>query len=327
MKALNSFQTNVFQINNQNFDQHALELFIFQYKNNSIYRDYVQYIQVNPFEVNEVSKIPCLPIQFFKSHQVKSGDFVPEHVFESSGTTGTTSKHYIQNLHFYQKISSQIFQTFFGPIHHSIVVGLLPSYLERDNSSLVYMVNHFIEESHNQQSGFYLNNQNTLKQNLELMDQNGLPIFLFGVTFALLEFAEKYMLDAKNLHIIETGGMKGRGRELIREELHQKLKSAFHTDHVFSEYGMTELLSQAYLLNDGLFHTPPWMRVMIRDIHDPFSLVENGKTGGINVIDLANVHSCAFIETEDLGMARPGGFNVLGRHDNSDLRGCNLLLS
>ncbi len=327
MITLNSFQTNVFHINNQNFEQSALELFLYQYKNNSIYRQYVQFLNVNPSEVNNVSKIPFLPIQFFKNHPVKTGEFVPEHVFESSGTTGTTSKHYIQNLGFYKSICSHIFRSFFGPINKSVIMGLLPSYLERDNSSLVYMVNHFIEESNMQQSGFFLSDTKSLIDNLELLEKQGITVFLFGVTFALLDVANNYNLNLKNLHILETGGMKGRGKELIREELHKKLKSSFHTELVFSEYGMTELLSQAYQLKDGLFHAPPWMRVLIRDIHDPFSLVENGKTGGINVIDLANVHSCAFIETEDLGMALSGGFNVLGRHDNSDLRGCNLLLS
>ena len=189
------------------------------------------------------------------------------------------------------------------------------------------MVDHFVQESKNNSSGFYLDNFETLVKRLRSLPDTGLPVFLFGVTFALLELASQYQLDINNLVILETGGMKGRGKELIREELHQKLRMAFNTNNIFSEYGMTELFSQAYLQKDGFFHTPPWMRILVRDIHDPFCHVENGKTGVIKVIDLANAHSCAFIETEDLGMQLGSGFKVIGRLDNSDLRGCNLLLS
>jgi len=327
VETLNSFKTNVFRVNNQNFEQHALELFHFQYNNNTIYHDYVQHLNVYPDEVTTISKIPFLPIQFFKHHVVKTGDFTPQHVFESSGTTGSTSKHYIEDLDFYKKVSAKIFTSFFGEINRSIIIGLLPSYLERDNSSLVYMVDHFVQESKNNSSGFYLDNFETLVKTLRSLPDTGLPVFLFGVTFALLELASQYQLDINNLVILETGGMKGRGKELIREELHQKLRMAFNTNNIFSEYGMTELFSQAYLQKDGFFHTPPWMRILVRDIHDPFCHVENGKTGVIKVIDLANAHSCAFIETEDLGMQLGSGFKIIGRLDNSDLRGCNLLLS
>lgn len=327
MHSLNSFKTNVFSVNNQNFDQCALELFQFQYKNNRIYNQYVQHLNVHPHKVTTVSQIPFLPIQFFKTHEVKTGDFIPEHMFVSSGTTGTTSTHYIEDLAFYKKVSTHIFNSFFGIIDQTNVIGLLPSYLERDNSSLVYMVNHFIHESGSESSGFYLNNFEELIERLELLSKKKARVFLFGVTFALLELAGNFQCDMDNVYVIETGGMKGRGQELIREELHEKLANAFNTEHIFSEYGMTELLSQAYFQKDGLFHTPSWMRIFVREVHDPFHYIENSKTGLINVIDLANVHSCAFIETEDLGLKLNNGFKVLGRLDNSDLRGCNLLLS
>lgn len=327
MQLLNSLKSQVFQIDEHNFEKHALELFKFQYNNNKIYRDYANHLQILPDEVDTINKIPFLPIRFFKSHKVVSGDFVPQQIFESSGTTGITSKHYIEDLAYYQKISTWFFNAFFGKLDGSIVIGLLPSYLERDSSSLVYMVNHFIEQSGQEQSGFYLSNLHELSVLLTSLGDKELPVYLFGVTFALLELAKKHTIDHRNLVILETGGMKGRGKEMIREELHHMLTNSFHTENIFSEYGMTELLSQAYMNKSGFFSTPPWMRVQIREIYDPFCLAEMGKTGVIQVIDLANVHSCAFIETQDLGLQHDEGFKVLGRLDNSDLRGCNLLLS
>lgn len=235
--------------------------------------------------------------------------------------------HYIEDLRYYEQISAHIFQSFFGRIKNSIVLGLLPSYLERGNSSLIYMVDSLIRQTGNVNSGFYLNNLEDLVDKIRSVSTSEVPIYLFGVTFALLELTQNYRIEANNLVILETGGMKGRGKEMVREELHHRLKSSFNTDHIYSEYGMTELLSQAYMKRDGLFYTPPWMKVLIRDIYDPFTYRSNGKSGVINVIDLANVHSCAFIETEDLGVKFGEGFQVLGRLDNSDLRGCNLLLS
>jgi hypothetical protein len=278
--------------------------------------------------VSTISKIPFLPIQFFKYHKIITGSFTPQHVFESSGTTiGSTSKHYIEDLDFYVKISTHIFKSFFGQLDDAIIIGLLPSYLERNNSSLVYMVNQFMNMSKNHNSGFYLDNIDLLAEKLKTLSNETSQIFLFGVTFALLELANMYDFDMKNLNILETGGMKGRGKELIREELHKKLKYSFQRSNVYSEYGMTELLSQAYLQKDGFFHSPPWMQVRIREIHDPFCYTKDGQIGVINVIDLANAHSCAFIETEDLGWQNDHGFKVSGRLDNSDVRGCNLLLS
>jgi len=327
LQSLNSLKTKVFQVNEHNFEERALELFVFQYNNNKIYQDYINHLNIPLGKVNSISEIPFLPIRFFKSHRVQTGSFKAEQIFESSGTTGITSKHYIEDLEYYKKISTWIFRSFFGELKDSVVIGLLPSYLERDNSSLVYMVNHFIDQSNDTRSGFYLSNFHELSELLQSPRINKSPVFLFGVTFALLELAEKYSFNNKNLFIIETGGMKGRGKELIRQELHKKLSGAFHTKNIFSEYGMTELLSQAYMNKDGLFYTPPWMRIFIREIYDPFCLAEENKTGVIQVIDLANVHSCAFIETEDLGIRIGNGFKVLGRLDNSEMRGCNLLLS
>jgi phenylacetate-coenzyme A ligase PaaK-like adenylate-forming protein len=328
VQSINSFKSSIFQINNQNFDEAALALFQFQYKNNHLYSAYVNYLGIKPGGVNSVDKIPFLPIRFFKNHKVVSGDFSAVHIFESSGTTqSTTSKHFMEDLQFYEQVSSSIFSNFFGPVQDSVILGLLPSYLERANSSLVYMVDHFIKNSDRAESGFYLNNHEKLVEQLHHIDRSSSRIFLFGVTFALLELAEKHEIRMDNLVILETGGMKGRGKELVREELHVVLGKAFHSCAIYSEYGMTELLSQAYMGADGYFKTPPWMKVFIRDINDPFSGVHHGKTGAINVIDLANVHSCAFIETEDLGVLSPSGFKVLGRLDNSDMRGCNLLIT
>lgn len=327
MWSLNSFKSNIFHIDNQNFEQHALNLFKFQCKHNRVYRKYVQNLNIVPDEVSDINKIPFMPIQFFKKHKIKTGNFKPQQIFESSGTAGAPSKHCIEDMEFYNEISLAGFTLFFGEIDKTAIIGLLPSYLERNNSSLVYMVNHFICKSNNPNSGFYLENFDLLNEKLKALSKSQQHVYLFGVTFALLDLAKSVNFDMKNLYIFETGGMKGRGKEIIREELHEKLSIAFNTNHIFSEYGMTELLSQAYLQKDGYFHTPPWMRIMIREIHDPFSYIENGKAGVIKVIDLANIHSCAFIETEDLGRQVGDGFKVLGRLDNSDLRGCNLLLS
>lgn len=327
MQSLNSLKSNVFHVNELNFQKYALELFIFQFNNNKIYQYYVQNLGIDPKGVTSIDKIPFLPIQFFKQHKITTGSFSPEQIFVSSGTTGNSSRHYMEDLKYYNKISAHIFCSYFGKLDQSVIIGLLPSYVERGNSSLVYMVNHFIEESKNENSGFYLDNYDSLAKKLEKLIKGNVAVFLFGVTFALLEFAKHVQFEKNKMVIIETGGMKGRGREIIREELHGKLSGAFNTGRIYSEYGMTELLSQAYLQQDGFFHSPPWMRTFIREIHDPFNYVENGQTGVINVIDLANVHSCAFIETEDLGVQYENGFKVMGRMDNTDLRGCNLLFS
>jgi len=327
VQSINSFKSKLFSIDNQNFNKAALELFQFQYKNNLVYKSYIDYLNIKPDEVNDIDKIPFLPIRFFKSHKIISSNFTIRHVFESSGTTqNNTSRHYIEDLEFYKQVSSRIFLDTFGLIKGAVIIGLLPSYLERNNSSLVYMVDHFIESSHRSESGFYLHNYEQLYQLLKALDETK-NIYLFGVTFALLEFAQKYKINNDNFVILETGGMKGKGSEMVREELHEILGEGFTSSRITSEYGMTELLSQAYMAEDGYFKPPPWMSVKIRDINDPFCFVKEGKSGGINIIDLANIHSCAFIETEDLGVNSDLGFKVLGRLDNSDLRGCNLLVS
>lgn len=328
MDTLNSLKSKVFQIDHQNFVEFALALFHFQYKNNPVYGEYVRYLGTNIGAVQTLEDIPFFPIRFFKQRKVMTGNFAPVRIFESSGTSlSTTSKHYIQDIGFYDKISTSIFERNFGEINGATIIGLLPSYLERGNSSLVHMVHHFIQRSGQSDSGFYLNQFDQLKGKLEALSMTRRRVYLFGVTFALLQLARDFELEMPNLTILETGGMKGRGKEMVREELHETLKKTFRKSRISSEYGMTELLSQAYLDDSGFFTPPPWMRIMIRDINDPFCYVSTGKTGAINMIDLANVHSCAFIETEDLGLSSEKGFRVMGRLDNSDMRGCNLLLS
>jgi hypothetical protein len=328
MQSINSLKTNIYKIDNQNFEETAIEIFRYQYEHNPVYQEYVDLLEVNVFEVKALEQIPFLPIRFFKTHQVVSGSYHPQHIFESSGTTEITkSKHFVQDLQFYKNVSVWIFEHFFSSLEGSVLLGLLPSYLERNNSSLVYMVDQFIRRTGRSESGFFLDDYDRLVDLLNKLEGADTRIYLFGVTFALLELSTNFYLRNENLTILETGGMKGRGREMVREELHHHLKRAFPKARISSEYGMTELLSQAYLDDDGYFQTPPWMKVMIRDINDPFSYLREGRTGAINIIDFSNVHSCAFIETEDLGIDSPAGFRVLGRLDNSDVRGCNLLVS
>jgi phenylacetate-coenzyme A ligase PaaK-like adenylate-forming protein len=311
------------------FADFAKELFNYQYNSNPVYREYVEGIDVDPAKVERPEDIPFLPISAFKHRIVKTGSWKEEMIFESSGTTGIeTSKHYIEDLEFYKDISTAIFKQFYGDSQEYVILALLPSYLERDNSSLIYMVNNLISMSNSEDSGFYLSNLEELNDKLtSLLTSSHKKIMLWGVTFALLEFADKYPMNFKETIIIETGGMKGRGEELIRAEIHAILKQRFKVEQVHSEYGMTELLSQAYALKDGIYQCPPWMQVLTREINDPFCLTESGQQGVVNIIDLANIHSCAFIDTEDLGRVHEdGSFEILGRLDNSDMRGCNLLL-
>jgi len=327
MDFINSFKSKIFKINIQNFNDHALTLFQWQAEHNTTYRQYLEYLGCNAAKIQRIEEIPFLPIQFYKTQSIRSGDFSEEAVFESSGTSGmTVSRHSVEDVSFYFKVSEMAFEQFFGELRGAVVLGLLPSYLERNNSSLVAMVNHFIQKTVHPDSGFYLNEYSKLNQVLEKINAAKSPVYLFGVTFALLDFASKFKIDMPNLTILETGGMKGKGKELVRDELHEILAHSFINSRVSSEYGMTELMSQAYWHNDGYFHTPPWMKVLIRDQYDPFTMLPPDKHGGLNIIDLANIHSCAFIETEDLGISNGVGFNVLGRMDNSDIRGCNLLV-
>ncbi len=315
-------------INESSFESHALQVFKWQAEHNVVYQSYLAHLSVDVSQIDSLNKIPFLPISFFKTHTVKSNEWVTQKVFESSGTTGSqASKHHINNVAFYHLHAKLLFEKQFGLLKDAHILALLPSYLERDSSSLVSMVQYFIKQSHSKHSGFYLHNLEALATKLRELKKEQTKVILFGVTFALLELAEKYELDLSLVTLIETGGMKGRREEVTREELYAVLRDKLKVEQIYSEYGMTELLSQAYGRN-ALFSLPNTMRVLIREVSDPFSLAANGRTGGINVIDLANVHTCSFIETQDLGrLNNDGTFEVLGRFDNSELRGCNLLVS
>ncbi len=314
--------------NNKEFIKTTLKVFRFQYENNRVYRRFCDLLEVEASDIKTLEAIPFLPIEFFKSEQVLSSNNPIEIIFSSSGTTGsTTSSHFVTDLSLYEQSYLKGFASFYGNIQDYVVLALLPSYLEREGSSLIYMVDDLIKKSDNPESGFYLDNYDKLIDKLIALDHSGKNVLLIGVTFALLDLIEKTIFELKNTIIMETGGMKGRRKEMIREELHQLLQNGFGVSAIHSEYGMTELLSQAYSTRGGIFETPPWMRILIRDTEDPFNFVKNGKTGGINVIDLANINSCSFIATQDLGKRYDNeSFEVLGRFDYSDIRGCNLMV-
>ena len=285
-------------------------------------------MKVEKSSVKIIQQIPFLPIQFFKSHRVISNENSIKETFTSSGTSGEqTSKHYVTDVSIYEKSYQNGFSQFYGNIEDYVVLALLPSYLERDGSSLIYMVSDLIQKTKNSESGFYLHNTDALIEKLIALDAMGGNVILIGVTYALLDLIEQHQFQLINTIIMETGGMKGKRKELIREELHDQLCRGFGVSSIHSEYGMTELLSQAYSLGNGVFECPNWMQILIRDTEDALNYVENGKTGGINVIDLANINSCSFIATQDLGKKYPNTtFEVLGRFDNSDIRGCNLMV-
>lgn len=312
---------------NQDFENIALEVFQYQFQHVSVYRNYCELLHIKPHEVNAMEDIPFLPIEFFKKLTVISSEKKPETIFTSSGTTGSvTSKHLVANLSLYRRSFLHGFQNFYGDPSQLVILALLPSYLEREGSSLIYMVDHLIKETNNEHSGFYLNDLDTLADKLLALDGSGKKILLLGVSYALLDLIEQRTFQLKNTYVMETGGMKGRRKEMIKEALHTTLKAGFGVDKIHSEYGMTELLSQAYSKGDGLFTCPPWMRVLTRDTEDPLTLV-NGTTGGMNVIDLANLYSCSFIATQDLGKTYADeSFEILGRFDTSDIRGCNLMV-
>lgn len=313
----------------ESFDMLALEVFKYQYRQNKVYGEYINYLGVDVYEIRELKQVPFLPIGFFKSHRVVSGDFQHEVQFTSSGTTGLhPASHYVKELSVYKSSFLQAFRHFYGDPEEYCFLALLPSYLDREGSSLVFMVDALIKSGKHPFSGFFLDEHNLLAERLLELNDKGTKTILIGVAFALLDFAKEYPMQlADNMIIMETGGMKGRREEITREELHRELKSTFGLKTIHSEYGMTELLSQAYSKCDGKFLPPPWMKVMIRDIQDPFSFVPKGKSGAINIIDLANIHSCSFIETQDIGRLHPdGSFEVLGRTDHSDIRGCSLLI-
>ncbi len=322
-------KNSIFKINNsQNFKSIALEVFKLQAKENKVYRDFINYLNINIDEVKELHQIPFLPIQFFKSHKVVTGNAHEQEIFLSSGTTGMSqSKHYVSDLSIYEESYNKGFQHFYGNIEDYVVLGLLPAYLERNGSSLIYMVDDLIKKSKHPESGFYLNDHDKLVENIIRLENRKQKILLIGVSFALLDLLDDYNLDLKYTTIMETGGMKGRRKELIREELHQEFTAGFGVKSIHSEYGMTELLSQAYSKGDGIFYCPPWMKIFTRDTEDPFTFLDYGKSGGINIIDLANINSCSFIATQDLGiMYDDESFEVIGRFDHSDIRGCNLMV-
>lgn len=306
----------------------ALKLFRFQYDNNAVYREFCELLKVEKGSVKSLAQIPFLPIQFFKSHDVLSSDTPVRQTFTSSGTTGmATSRHLVTDITLYEESYRKAFSEFYGNIEDYAVLALLPSYLEREGSSLIYMVEDLIQLSNNPHSGFYLNNYDELIAKLTELDNSGQNVLLIGVTYALLDLIERQQFSLKNTIIMETGGMKGKRKEMIREELHSVLCKGFGVASIHSEYGMTELLSQAYSLGDGIFECPNWMHILIRDPEDARSYMAPGKTGGINVIDLANSNSCCFIATQDLGKKyEDNSFEVLGRFDNSDIRGCNLMV-
>ena len=320
----------IFSVTEADFERMALEVFHFQYRSNTIYQSWVNQLQIQPSSVQVLQQIPFLPISFFKTHKVTTTHFDPATVFESSGTTGTTSsKHFVKNIELYRHSFLRAFECFYGNPSQYAILGLLPSYLERKSSSLIVMVDELIRRSNHPQSGFYLHNHNELENTLYNLQQSGQKIFLLGVTYALLDFVESRQLHLTDAIVMETGGMKGRRQEWTRREVHNFLKNKLGVSAIHSEYGMTELLSQAYAKRDGIFQTPPWMRVMVRDEEDPLTIKQNSLTapakGVINVIDLANLYSCSFIATDDLGTTLPDGFTVEGRLDISDVRGCSLL--
>ena len=310
------------------FNEVALEIFQFQYSNNIVYQTFVDLLQIKVEKVAAINEIPFLPVEFFKTHKVVSENTPIERVFLSSGTTGMEqSKHYVTDLSVYENSFRQGFRYFYGDPAEYCILALLPSYQEREGSSLIYMAADLIKQSGHKESGFYLNNTMELVEKLRVLDASGQKILLLGVSYALLEVAENFHLNLKNTIVMETGGMKGKRREIIREELHEKLCKSFGVQSIHSEYGMTELLSQAYSKGKGIFECPPWMRVVIRETNDPFNFIGHNRSGAINIIDFANINSCSFIATQDLGKtSEKNEFEVLGRFDNTDIRGCNLLI-
>jgi len=324
-----NFSKHIFNITSEkDFNQTALNVFNFQYHNNLVYQNFCKLLHVHPNEITTIEKIPFLPIEFFKTQQVICGEEKPEITFLSSGTTGQNqSKHLVKNVSVYVDSFTKGFEQFYGKINDYCFLALLPSYMEREGSSLIYMTEYLIKHSGHSLSGFYLNNYNELIETITLLKQQKQPTILLGVSFALLDLAEQHQIDLSDIIIMETGGMKGRRKEMTRTELHAVYKERFNVSQIHSEYGMTELLSQAYSKENGLFETPNWMKIYIRETNDPLHILGNNQTGGINVIDLANYNSCSFIATQDLGKKIDNNtFEVLGRFDNSDLRGCNLLI-
>lgn len=318
----------IFEKATTDFESLALELFAFQFHGNPVYRQFATALGRRPENVTRLEQIPFLPISFFKNRELKTSDFVPELLFESSGTTGLqTSRHLVKDAAIYRESFHRGFELFYGPVEDYCIIGLLPSYLERKHSSLVYMVEDLVKKSAHPDSGFYLYEHEKLASVLKRLEEGGRKTLLIGVTFGLLDFIENHSISLNHTIVMETGGMKGRREELVRSELHKILMSGFGISAIHSEYGMTELLSQAYSTSDGIFNCPPWMKVLLREEDDPQTLHFKGPCRGVvNVIDLANVYSCSFIATDDAGrLYEDGSFEILGRIDSSDIRGCSLL--
>jgi len=319
----------IFSINTkEQFKETALNIFRYQAENCLVYKEFISHLAVKPAEISQVNEIPYLPISFFKTHRVVSNTDTEEIIFSSSGTTGMSqSKHFVTDVAVYEDSFNKAFQQFYGIAKDTCILALLPSYLERDGSSLIYMVDALLKQSEHPESGYFLHNHEDLYKRLQERLNSGQKTILIGVTYALLDFLDAYSINFPELIVMETGGMKGKRKEMVREELHDILKAGFGVNFIHSEYGMTELLSQAYSSGNGIFDCPPWMKVVLRDTNDPLTLLEKNQTGGINIIDLANINSCSFIATQDLGRVFPdGSFEVLGRFDNADIRGCNLLV-
>ncbi len=327
---INKFREKAFrELSPESFNELALEIFRYQLEENILYREFVSNLGIHVQKITDHRQIPFLPIGFFKNHRVVSGNFQEEIIFSSSGTSGMQqSKHYVKDLGLYEASFMNAFRHFYGEPKNYRILALLPSYLEREGSSLVYMADKLMGAGGYEESGFFLEEHDVLAERLHDLSSKRKKTILLGVSFALIDYAEDCGFPlGDHIIVMETGGMKGRKEELTRVDLHQQLKKAFQLQSIHSEYGMTELLSQAYSVGIGRFRTPAWMKVLVRDIQDPFSLLPTGKTGALNIIDLANIHSCAFIETQDLGKIHPdGSFEVLGRTDHSDIRGCSLLL-
>ncbi len=320
----------IFSIRDQeSFERTALDVFRYQAQHIRVYKEWLQQLKCDPLLVSKVEAIPFLPIRLFRSHEVMAEGTTASIVFSSSGTTGAiTSRHFVADVSVYEESFLTSFRQYYGEPSDYCFIALLPSYLEREGSSLVYMADRLIRESNHADSGFYLNQYAELHELLTVLRDRKQQTILLGVTYALLDLAEQFPMDFPNLIIMETGGMKGKRKELVREDLHAQLMAAFGVPAIHSEYGMTELLSQGYSSGKGIYTAPPWMQILIRDINDPFRSMPDGATGGVNVIDLANIHSCSFLATDDLGKRyTDGSFEVLGRFDHSDLRGCNLMIS
>ncbi|MEO6732719.1 MAG: acyl transferase [Ferruginibacter sp.] len=322
----------IFSVREENFISLALDLFQFQYEHNKVYRRYCDTLKIDRNKIICLEQIPFLPVQFFKTHLVTTTEFEPQAIFESSGTTQTiNSRHFVKDISLYEKSFNETFRLFYGEPADWCIIALLPSYLERNNSSLVMMADKLIRQSGHALSGYYLDDWVSLQDTLKQLEKHEQKTVLIGVTFALLDFASRCSMPLKNTIIVETGGMKGRREEMTRQQVHEILSESFHLKNIHSEYGMTELLSQAYSMGDGRFKSPPWMKILLREEDDPFAIqsaytIKAATTGAINIIDLANIWSCSFIATEDAGkLYSDGSFEVMGRLDNTDIRGCSLL--